>query len=85
MAGVKLEAYADAYLLVGRFVKPRVLDHLSRTRGATAQYSALEQNRESLQLKFLMVFGVVALLLLLAAIWIGWSLATYLSHHLSGT
>ena len=79
VAGVKLEAYADAYLLVGRFVKPRVLDHLSRTRGATAQYSALEQNRESLQLKFLMVFGVVALLLLLAAIWIGWSLATYLS------
>ena len=57
VAGVKLEAYADAYLLVGRFVKPRVLDHLSRTRGATAQYSALEQNRESLQLKFLMVLS----------------------------
>ena len=47
VAGVKLEAYADAYLLVGRFVKPRVLDHLSRTRGATAQYSALEQNRRA--------------------------------------
>ena len=46
LAGVKLEAYADAYLLVGRFVKPRVLDHLSRTRGATAQYSALEQTGE---------------------------------------
>jgi len=79
LAGVKLEAFNDAYLLVGRFVKPRVLDHLSRTRGATAQYSALEQSRESLQLKFLLVFGVVALLLLLAAIWIGWSLATQLA------
>jgi len=79
LAGVKLEAFTDAYLLVGRFVKPGVLDHLSRTRGATAQYSALEASRESLQLKFLLVFGVVAILLLIAAIWIGWSLATQLS------
>lgn len=79
IAGVKLEAFADAYLLVGRFVKPQVLDHLSRTRGATAQYQKLEQSRESLQLKFLLVFGLVAILLLLAAIWIGWSLASQLS------
>jgi two-component system nitrogen regulation sensor histidine kinase NtrY len=79
LAGVRLEAFEDAYLLVGRFVKQQVLEHLSTTRGATAQYAELEKNRESLQFKFLLIFGMVALLLLLAAIWIGWSLATQLS------
>ncbi len=79
LAGVRLEAFEDAYLLVGRFVKQQVLEHLSTTRGATAKYAELEKNRESLQFKFLLIFGMVALLLLLAAIWIGWSLATQLS------
>ncbi|MEK9680016.1 MAG: histidine kinase dimerization/phospho-acceptor domain-containing protein, partial [Rhodospirillaceae bacterium] len=74
-----LEAFEDAYLLVGRFVKQQVLEHLSTTRGATAKYAELEKNRESLQFKFLLIFGLVALLLLLAAVWIGWSLATQLS------
>jgi len=79
LAGVKLEAFTDAYLLVGRYVKKQVLDHLSRTRGATAQYLKLEMGRESLKLKFLLIFGMVAVILLLVAIWIGWSLATQLS------
>ncbi len=60
-------------------MKQQVLEHLSTTRGATAKYAELEKNRESLQFKFLLIFGMVALLLLLAAIWIGWSLATQLS------
>ncbi|MDP6644102.1 MAG: PAS domain-containing sensor histidine kinase [Rhodospirillales bacterium] len=78
-AGVKLESFVDAYLLVGRFVDQQVLDHISQTRGASAQYRRLQQSRESLQVKFLLVFGLVAMLLLLTAVWIGWSLASQLS------
>lgn len=78
-AGVKLEQFLDAYLLVGRFVDQQVLDHISQTSGASAQYRQLQENRDGLQVKFLLVFGLVAILLLLTAVWIGWSLANQIS------
>lgn len=78
-AGIRLEAFPDAYLLVGRFVEPQVLDHLSMTRGAATQYQQLEDSREELQIRFLAVFALVALLLLLAAVWTGWTVANQLA------
>jgi len=78
-AGVKLEAYVDAYLIVGRFIAPQVLDHVSTASGAIAQYRQLEASREELQVRFLLIFGLVAVLLLLAAVWTGWSVATQLA------
>ena len=47
IAGITLESFNNAYLLVGKDVKPEVLEHLSRTKGATAKYAALELNRET--------------------------------------
>ncbi len=78
-AGVKLEAYVDAYLLVGRFVDASVLEHISRTRGAASQYAEIQSSRERLQVRFLAVFGVVALLMFLIAAWVGWNLANRLA------
>ncbi|MDE0539412.1 MAG: PAS domain-containing sensor histidine kinase [Rhodospirillales bacterium] len=78
-AGIRLEAFPDAYLLVGRLVEPQVLDHLSMTRGAATQYQQLEDSREELQIRFLAVFALVALLLLLAAVWTGWTVANQLA------
>ncbi len=78
-AGIRLEAFPDAYLLVGRLVEPQVLDHLSMTRGAAIQYQQLEDSREELQIRFLAVFALVALLLLLAAVWTGWTVANQLA------
>ncbi len=82
-AMVKLEAFVDSFLLVGRFIDPQVLDHVSKTRGATAQYQRLEKNRESLQIKFLLVFALMAVLLLFAAVWAGWSVASQLASPIS--
>ena len=78
-AGVKLDAFVDAYLLVGRFVDTSVLDHISRTRGAAAQYAEIQASRERLQIRFLAVFGAMALLLFLTAAWVGWTLANRLA------
>lgn len=78
-AGVKLEAFVDSYLLVGKFVDAQVLEHISQTTGAANQYALLEKNRDSLQIKFLFVFALVAFLLVLAAIWIGWTIASTIS------
>ncbi len=78
-AGVKLEAFVDAYLLVGKFVDAQVMEHIEQTTGAAYKYGLLEKNIDSLQIKFLFVFVLVAFLLLLSAIWIGWSIASRIS------
>jgi two-component system nitrogen regulation sensor histidine kinase NtrY len=78
-AGVKLEAFFDAYLLVGKFVDAQVLQHIAQTTGAAAKYLLLEKNIYNLQTKFMFVFVLIAFLLLLSAIWIGWSIASKIS------
>lgn len=76
---IKLDLAENAYLLVGRLVDPRVLEHMSRTEGAVQLYETLEGERSDLQIIFASVFVVVALLLLLAAVWIGLAFANYLT------
>ena len=75
---VRLDLYPDAYLLVGRAVEARVLAHMSLAQDAVKQYSELEGSRSSLQITFTLIFVVVALLLLLAAVWMGLNFATQL-------
>ena len=80
---VKLNRFVDAYLMVGRFVDPSVIEQTERTQGAVSQYRQLEKHRESIQISFVLIFVVVALLLLLAAVWIGLNLATQLASPIS--
>lgn len=82
-AVVRLEGFLDAYLVVGRFIEPGVLDHIEKTESAVAQYKSLEENRKGLQVSFVMIFSVIALLLLLAAVWVGLTLATRLARPVS--
>jgi len=82
-AVVKLNRFADAYLLVGRFVESGVLERIDRTQKAVAQYTAFEKKRDDIQFFFVMIFVVVALLLLLAAIWIGLTQATQIASPIS--
>lgn len=68
---VKLANYFDAYLLVGRFVDPEVLNHLKRAKGSVSEYERLQSNISSLQIRFSVIFVGLALLLLLIALWTG--------------
>ena len=61
----------DAYLSVGRMVDPVVLGNVKDTKDAAQAYEKLEGQRSDLLLGFTMIFFVVALLLLLAAMWFG--------------
>jgi len=81
---VKLDRFVDAYFLAGRFVDSKVLEHIERTAGAVAKYKSLEAKQEGIQITFVMIFGVVALLLLMAAMWVGLALAGQLSRPISG-
>jgi len=66
---VRLDAYLDAYLYVGRFIDAKVQAELERTRQAALQYNRLERARATLEINFAILFLLVSLLLLLAAIW----------------
>ena len=68
---VKLNNFSGAYLFVGRMADPVVLSHVTDTRKAVSDYERLEGQRSGLQVKITMIFIVVALLLLFAAIWAG--------------
>ncbi len=80
---IRLSNFVDSYLYVGRYVDPVVLGHSERTKGAVAQFERLELSRADLQISFALIFVVVALLLLLAAVWVGLNFATSMSRPVS--
>ncbi len=80
----QLDDDGSAFLYVGRFIDPRVIGHLERTEKAVAEYSNLEGRRSGIQITFALVFLVVALLLLLAAVWAALILANRLARPLGG-
>jgi nitrogen fixation/metabolism regulation signal transduction histidine kinase len=68
---VQLDHTTKTYLLVGKFIDPNVLKHVSLTKSAITDYAALAGHRADVQLTFVVFFSIVALLLLMAAIWVG--------------
>ncbi len=80
---VKLDGFDAAYLYVGRLVDPKVVGHMEATQRAVRNYHQLELQRVGLQTTFVMIFVVVALLLLLAAVLVGLMFATQLVRPIS--
>ncbi len=75
---VALRRIPDTYLVVGRLVEARVLRHVETAEDAARSYAELEGRRSDFQVTVTLVFLVVALLLLLAAVWIGLLFARHL-------
>jgi len=75
---VRLDQFFNTYLYVGRFIDPTVVGHVARTRQAVEAYQKLEGQRSGLQISFFLLYAVVALLLLLAAVWVGLLLSNQL-------
>jgi two-component system nitrogen regulation sensor histidine kinase NtrY len=68
---IRLDGFQDAYLLIVRPVDPAAFTYYQRNKGAVTEYHELEQNRRTLQLIFALLYGMVTLVVLLAAIWSG--------------
>ena len=79
---VKLNSFVDAYLLAGRFIDADVLAALNQTRVAADDYQSLSLRQFDLQISLAVMFAVVALMLLLASIWVGLNLATSIAEPL---
>jgi two-component system nitrogen regulation sensor histidine kinase NtrY len=74
-AVVKLDRYLDSYLFIGRFIPPEISGSIDRVETAYNQYSELEKQREGIHISFVMIFLIIALMLLLAAAWLGMTFA----------
>ena len=68
---MKLQGYPGDYIYIYRLISPTVIDQLTKTRDAKAEYDLLQQQRVGVQLTFALVYALVALIFLLAAIWAG--------------
>ncbi len=82
-AFVRLQSFVDAFLLIERFVDPKVISHVKRIKELVGRYQAMKKERGGIQISFVMIFIVVSVLLLLAAVWIGLTVATQMARPIS--
>ncbi len=68
---IRLQALNDAYLEVVRVVDPTVFNYYYRTKGTIQEYNRLESSLSRVQLAFATLYGLVSLVVLLAAVWLG--------------
>jgi two-component system nitrogen regulation sensor histidine kinase NtrY len=77
-AVVKLKDYGDDYLYVTRLLDPSVVPQLQATRESVTEYAAIEARRLGVQVAFALMYTVIALTVLLSAVWIGLNFANQL-------
>ncbi len=70
-AVTKLTRYPVSYLYVVRGVSPKVMRHLRRTQAGVAEYDELRQRRGGLKIAHGLMYFMISLTALLAAIWVG--------------
>src|SRR5258707_15738677 len=75
---IKMRGYNDVYLYIARLLDPRVLAQLRATQASVAQYADLQAGRLGIQIAFALMYTVIALIVLLSAVWIGLNFANYL-------
>ena len=77
-AVVRLEQFEDYYLYLTRLLDPRVVPQIQATRASATEYAALETRRLGVQVAFALMYTVIALTVLLSAVWIGLNFANRL-------
>jgi two-component system nitrogen regulation sensor histidine kinase NtrY len=68
---IRMQALNDAYLLVVSRVDPKVYSYYRHTKDAVSEYKRLERDRSRFQLLYAAFYGVVSMVVLLAAVWLG--------------
>lgn len=74
---------SNVYLYISRPIEPTLRSHMQRMRGAVEEYLKLEGQRSGFQIGFFLLYAVVSLLLLLAAVWLGLYFANQLVRPIS--
>jgi two-component system nitrogen regulation sensor histidine kinase NtrY len=77
-AVVKLRDYDSYYLYLTRLLDPNVVPQLQATQASVSEYAAIEARRLGVQVAFALMYTVIALTVLLSAVWIGLNFANLL-------
>ena len=76
---VKLNYFVDTYLFVSRFVDPTVLGYLQAARDSLTEYQRLEAETSNIQIDYQSTYFIIAALLLVGAVWLGFMLSGHLT------
>ncbi|MFO1099571.1 MAG: PAS domain-containing sensor histidine kinase [Xanthobacteraceae bacterium] len=77
-AVIKLRNFDDTYLYVARPLNPLVVAQLRDTQTSVSEYATLEARRLGVQIAFALMYTVIALTVLMSAVWIGFNFANRL-------
>jgi len=77
-AVVPLANFQDLFLYVARPIDPRVIGYLQVTHDTLMDYRALEERRFNVQLAFALMYALIALIVLLSAVWLAITFAKWL-------
>jgi two-component system nitrogen regulation sensor histidine kinase NtrY len=77
-AVIRLRYFDDTFLYVARPLDPNVVALLKQTQAGAAEYAQLEARRLGIQVAFALMFAVIALTILMAAVLIGFNFANWL-------
>lgn len=77
-AVIRLQNDEHRFLYVTRLLDPRVVPQLQETRRSVNEYTAIEARRTGVQVAFGLMYTVIALIVLLSAVWIGLNFANRL-------
>lgn len=72
---IQLTSNPAVFLLVGRFIDPKIIANAESTTSAAVSFETLEREREQLKISFVITFLLGALLLLVVAIWLSFIFA----------
>ena len=75
----KLRAYPDAYLYIVRPVEKGIVGHLVEAEASLVAYRDAAQNRHKIQTIFILSYLETAMLVLVAAVWLGLAAANAIS------
>jgi two-component system nitrogen regulation sensor histidine kinase NtrY len=84
---VRLDGFVgpyQVYLYIARFVEPSVAAQVERARQSATEYQRIAAQRFSYEFTFVALFIVVAVLLMLAAVWLALNFSTQISSRLGG-
>lgn len=78
-AAISVSDTPPLMLLIIRPVDPNILNHMYKTEKVVNQYNLLSANQSKIQIMFIIIFGLVALLVLAAAVLLGLYLANQIA------
>lgn len=73
-----LPSFDNTFLYLGRPIDPFAVEFPEQARDIITLYDAFDRHRRSIQFAFIVMYGLLALVMLLSAIWLGLSFANTL-------